>query len=80
MVKGDTDIERAFTTFFRGQFGSKRDFRLLFDWNVLLANKPRINLEELEAPFSSEEIFAAISGLGVDKAPGPDGFPILFLS
>ncbi|XP_039120732.1 uncharacterized protein LOC120257303 [Dioscorea cayenensis subsp. rotundata] len=77
-VKGDADIGRIFTTFFRGQFGTKRDFRFLIDWNVLLANKPRINLEDLKTPFSSEEIFAAISKLGADKAPGPDGFPILF--
>ncbi|XP_058075557.1 uncharacterized protein LOC131223982 [Magnolia sinica] len=32
----------------------------------------------LEAPFSSEEVKLAIDSLGVDKAPGPDGFPILF--
>ena len=32
----------------------------------------------LEENFSEEEIWNAISGLNSDKAPGPDGFPIVF--
>ena len=34
----------------------------------------------LEETFSEEEIWAAISGLNSDKAPGPDGFPLAFWS
>lgn len=33
---------------------------------------------ELEKCFSEEEIKQATFQLGADKAPGPDGFPILF--
>ena len=35
---------------------------------------------KLEEIFSEEEIWAAISGLNGDKAPGPDGFPLAFWS
>ena len=34
----------------------------------------------LEDSFSEEEVFVAISGLNSEKAPGPDGFPIVFWS
>ena len=34
--------------------------------------------EGLETPFSKEEVFAAPSDLGKDKAPGLDGFTMLF--
>ena len=35
---------------------------------------------KLEEIFSEEEIWAAISGLNSEKAPGPDGFPLAFWS
>ena len=35
---------------------------------------------KLEEMFTEEEILAAISGLNGDKAPGPDGFPLVFWS
>lgn len=76
--KGDKDIGQAFTTSFGAQFGTKRDNCLLFDWSVLLANKPRINLEDLESPFSVTEIKMTTMELGAEKALGPDGFLILF--
>ncbi|RVW36308.1 Transposon TX1 uncharacterized 149 kDa protein [Vitis vinifera] len=34
--------------------------------------------EGLEIPFLEEEVFAALSDLGKDKAPGPDGFTMAF--
>ena len=34
----------------------------------------------LEESFSEEEIWAALSGLNSEKAPGPDGFPLAFWS
>ena len=35
-------------------------------------------VERLELPFSEEEVFAALSNLGKDKAPGPNGFTMAF--
>ena len=34
--------------------------------------------ETLEGHFSEEEVYKAISELGGDKAPGPDGFTLAF--
>ncbi|RVW40616.1 hypothetical protein CK203_079178 [Vitis vinifera] len=34
--------------------------------------------EGLENPFSEEEVFATLSDLGKEKAPGPDGFTMAF--
>jgi hypothetical protein len=34
---------------------------------------PRLNLEELDAPFT-EEVWKTINSIPSDKAPGPDGF------
>ena len=33
----------------------------------------------LVAPFSEEEVLAAINGMNPSSAPGPDGLPVLFL-
>ncbi|XP_039136185.1 uncharacterized protein LOC120273588 [Dioscorea cayenensis subsp. rotundata] len=73
--RGDKNIGHAFTSFFRSQFGSKRDNRLIFDWSTLLSRKSIINLEDLEAPFSVEEIKMATMDLAANKAPRPDDFP-----
>ena len=32
--------------------------------------------DSLEVPFTIEEVYATLSDLNGDKAPGPDGFPI----
>ena len=35
-------------------------------------------VERLELPFSEEEVFAALSDLGKNKAPGADGYTMAF--
>ena len=35
-------------------------------------------VERVELPFSEEEVFATLSDLGKEKAPGPDGFTMAF--
>ncbi|KAJ9681633.1 hypothetical protein PVL29_017839 [Vitis rotundifolia] len=40
----------------------------------------RSEAERMEIPFTEEEVFAALSDLGKDKAPGPDGFTMAFWS
>ena len=37
-----------------------------------------IEAEGLEQPFTEEEIHAALMGMNGDKAPGPDGFTVVF--
>lgn len=63
---------------FRQQFGIKRTSRLRVDLLKLLEHRSRVNLQNLEQPFSLEEIKKAVFDLGGDKAPRPDGFPMQF--
>ena len=36
------------------------------------------DLQDLDAPITEEEVWAAIKEMPVDKSPGPDGFTGLF--
>src|SRR6185437_12898671 len=42
--------------------------------NLSELNMPSIALNDLEAPFSEEEVWKTVRSLPSDKAPGPDGF------
>ena len=48
----------------------------LFDLNFKELERDAV--DSLEVPFTVHEVFAALSDLNGDKAPGPDGFPIAF--
>ena len=37
------------------------------------------DLEDIDTPFSAEEIWATVKRLPVRKAPGPDGFTAVFV-
>ena len=43
-----------------------------FYWNTL--NHQTFNLSHLDAPFTKQEVLAAINHTAPNKAPGPDGF------
>jgi len=47
-----------------------RDFTI----NLEELGTPSLNLEELDAPFSEEEVWKTINSIPSDKALGPDGF------
>ncbi|XP_039120313.1 uncharacterized protein LOC120256691 [Dioscorea cayenensis subsp. rotundata] len=72
------EIGKVFENQFRALFGQQRPFRFKADLNRLLRNKARVDLSHLERPFSMEEVKKAVFDLGSDKAPGPDGFPMMF--
>ena len=46
--------------------------------SVALSNIGLESATKIEKPFTEEEIFAALSELNGDKAPGPDGFSMAF--
>lgn len=52
--------------------GSRQNRTLTFDWDKL--DLPRIEANDLDAPFTEPEIKKAIDELPAEKAPGPDGF------
>lgn len=35
---------------------------------------PQVNPDELDEPFTEEEVWAALKQMPAEKAPGPDGF------
>lgn len=72
------DIGKVFTDRFQHQFGLKRSNQFMIDFRKLLVNKNFVDLSQLERPFLIEEVKTAVFDLGKNKAPGPDGFPLLF--
>lgn len=72
------DIGLIFTSGLRAQFVRQRDFRFKINWQHLLSLKASVDLSNLEAHFSVEEIKGSVFALGAEKALGPDCFPINF--
>jgi hypothetical protein len=58
--------------FFDGLLGSAPSPSATIDWQAL--HMPQLDLSELDAPFSADEVRQAIADLPADRAPGPDGF------
>lgn len=48
------------------------------DIDLAFLGVPSLDLQQLEVPFTNEELWAAIKELPPDKAPGPDGFSSRF--
>ncbi len=48
------------------------------DWSDLFGEHTLLAENNLTVPFSVEEIKRATFELGADKAPGPDGFSLVF--
>lgn len=68
----------VFADRFQHHFSLKRMNRFLIDFKKLLMNRKSIDLSQLERLFTMKEVKTAVFGLGKDKAPGPDGFPLIF--
>ncbi|XP_039143955.1 uncharacterized protein LOC120281092 [Dioscorea cayenensis subsp. rotundata] len=71
-------IGKVFENHFRALFGQKSPFRFKVDLQKLLRGKNRVDLSPFERSFTIEEVKKAVFELGSDKAPDPDGFPMLF--
>ncbi len=70
-------IAHQLLLFFRSNLGSAPAAPPSFNFNLLFEDVGP-DLSGLDAPFSEDEIKRAVFDLGPDKAPGPDGFPLLF--
>jgi hypothetical protein len=58
--------------FFDTLIGSAPSPTTAIDWPAL--QLPQLDLSELDAPFSADEVRQAIADIPADRAPGPDGF------
>ena len=71
------DNSNAFIEFYSHIFAAPHHSLVHANWKILYPNC-EWSSRDIEHPFNEDEIKAAIFGLGAEKAPGPDGFPILF--
>jgi len=72
------DLNIAFTNYYQYIFGRKLKRRIKANWNELYLLESRIDLSDLDSPFSEDEIWKAVSDMPSHKVPRLDGFPILF--
>lgn len=70
-------MNNAFTNYYKDIFSNRNKHRNRASWDILFLNDTRIELDGLDDPFKEEEILRAINDMPNDKAPGPNGFPIL---
>lgn len=61
---------------FKERLGISENLDILFD---LSGSDHSVNLDELEAPFTHEEIDEIIQHMPSDKSPGPDSFNGCFM-
>src|SRR5438105_421777 len=69
--------EKVIFEAFKERLGTRHNPDMLFKLETLI--EPIPGLENLSAPFTSEEIDDVVSKMPADKAPGPDGFNGQFL-
>ncbi|WVZ95111.1 hypothetical protein U9M48_040913 [Paspalum notatum var. saurae] len=76
-IVGDVEIRKYITDYYKKLFGHPESSDVVLDENWT-DDIPQVSQEENElitAPFTSEEVRAAIFQMEHNKAPGPDGFP-----
>ena len=72
------DLNEAFTNYYKQIFGTRIKRRINVNWKDIYPNDVKGELLDLDKPFSEQEIWKAICDMPSDKAPGPDGFSVLF--
>ncbi len=63
--------------FFRSHLGTVASSNVTFDFPLLFGEQIQ-GMQGLSGPFLEAELRAAVFDLAPDKAPGPDGFPMMF--
>jgi hypothetical protein len=71
LVTEHTEKAALFWHEFKNRMGVSVQPQMIFDLNQLIM---QLDLQELVAPFTNEELDAVAKDLPNDKAPGPDGY------
>ena len=77
LLDGEDSIKEAVTNAFQRIMAKTREWRPSLD-GLAFDCLQRANSEGLEATFFEKEVLEALSNLGNNKAPGPDGFTLMF--
>ena len=80
IIKGDEELKKYITNYYRGLFGPSENNFFTIDENRR-EDIPQVTDDESEsliAMFTQEEVRTAIFQMEHNKAPGPDGFPAEF--
>lgn len=78
-IQREEDLREYFYSHFKGLFAPvDGDRGSVGDWSEFFSDRPLLNHSNLTQPFSMEEIKQATFQLEGDKAPGPDGFNLIF--
>jgi hypothetical protein len=78
IIEGQANLKSYITKFYKGLFGEPERSSFVLD-DDRVDDIPQVSQAEndiLTAPFSEEEVKAAIFQMEHNKAPGPDGFPV----
>ncbi len=76
-IVGHGPMQGLLFDFFKRQLGTVEVPPLALDLSLLFAEES-CDLSDLHLPFSQAEIRGAVFSSAPDRAPGPDGFPLLF--
>ena len=79
-TEGQAELKRYITKYYKCLFGAPEEGDFTLD-ETRTDGIPQITEEENDiptAPFSEEEVRAAVFQMEHNKAPGPDGFPTEF--
>nr|CAD1820566.1 unnamed protein product [Ananas comosus var. bracteatus] len=76
-LSSQSAIANHLFSYFRNMIGSVQLSSSTIDFSTIYGIE-MVNLSLLHVPFSVDEVKSAIFACAPDKAPGPDGFPLLF--
>uniref|UniRef100_A0A453KU06 Reverse transcriptase domain-containing protein n=1 Tax=Aegilops tauschii subsp. strangulata TaxID=200361 RepID=A0A453KU06_AEGTS len=80
LIEGQEELKKYITKYYKSLFGAPAEGNFTLD-ETRTDDIPQVTAEEndiLTAPFSEEEVRAAVFQMEHNKAPGPDGFPAEF--
>ena len=79
-IRADEGIRSAWLSFYKSLFSAEPTVPVI---QAAMLDKLHLSLPPHEVPtceglFSSEEVFAALQGMAMNKSPGSDGLPVEF--
>ncbi|KAL8143578.1 hypothetical protein V2J09_016610 [Rumex salicifolius] len=80
-VSNKLEVEKLVVDFFARLYTADPEIRsslVVPTFSVTFPQLPTSEVDRLSAPFSGEDVWAALKSMSPYKSPGPDGYPALF--